>query len=103
MNTADTKPDLAPVAAPPSSLGGRSLVVRSFGLTDRGKVRPSNEDHFLIGELLRKFGDEADNARAVLLDFLRYFDDECPRECPRRRRRDRAARAGMGRSAAFSD
>jgi protein phosphatase len=29
------------------------LRVRSFGLTDRGRVRPSNEDQFLIGELTR--------------------------------------------------
>lgn len=28
-------------------------TVRSFGLTDRGKVRPSNEDHFVIAELAR--------------------------------------------------
>ncbi len=27
--------------------------LRSFGLTDRGKVRPTNEDHFLIAELVR--------------------------------------------------
>jgi protein phosphatase len=27
--------------------------LRSFGLTDRGKVRPTNEDHFLIAELAR--------------------------------------------------
>ncbi len=52
MNVADTKPDLVPVAAP-SSLGGQPLVVRSFGMTDRGHVRPSNEDHFLIAELAR--------------------------------------------------
>jgi protein phosphatase len=32
-------------AAPPT--------VHSFGLTDRGNHRPSNEDHFLIGELAR--------------------------------------------------
>jgi protein phosphatase len=27
--------------------------VQSFGLTDRGRVRPTNEDHFLIAELAR--------------------------------------------------
>jgi protein phosphatase len=30
-----------------------SILVRSFGLTDPGRVRPSNEDHFLIAELAR--------------------------------------------------
>lgn len=30
-----------------------SILVMSSGLTDRGKVRPSNEDHFLIAELAR--------------------------------------------------
>jgi protein phosphatase len=30
-----------------------SLGVRAFGLTDRGKVRSSNEDHFLAAELTR--------------------------------------------------
>jgi hypothetical protein len=29
------------------------VAVRSFGLTDRGKVGPSNEDHFLIAEVAR--------------------------------------------------
>jgi protein phosphatase len=29
------------------------VAVHSFGHTDRGKVRPSNEDHFLIAELAR--------------------------------------------------
>jgi protein phosphatase len=29
------------------------LAVRSFGLTDRGKVRPTNEDQFLIATLLK--------------------------------------------------
>jgi serine/threonine protein phosphatase PrpC len=29
------------------------VLVRSFGLTDPGKVRDSNEDHFLIAELAR--------------------------------------------------
>lgn len=30
-----------------------SVFVKSFGLTDRGRVRASNEDHFLIAELAR--------------------------------------------------
>jgi serine/threonine protein phosphatase PrpC len=38
-------------AAPDLPLHGPR--VRSFGLTDRGKVRPTNEDHFLIAELAR--------------------------------------------------
>jgi serine/threonine protein phosphatase PrpC len=29
------------------------VTVRSFGLTDPGRVRPTNEDHFLIAELAR--------------------------------------------------
>jgi protein phosphatase len=38
---------LPPEAPPPP------LSVRAFGLTDRGKVRPANEDHFLVAELSR--------------------------------------------------
>jgi len=52
MNLADTRPDLEPVAIPPS-LTGQPLVVHSFGMTDRGQVLPSNEDHFLIADLTR--------------------------------------------------
>jgi PPM family protein phosphatase len=29
------------------------LVVSSFGATDRGRVRPTNEDHFLIADLVK--------------------------------------------------
>ncbi len=31
----------------------RTFSVRSFGLTDAGKVRPANEDHFVVVELAR--------------------------------------------------
>jgi PPM family protein phosphatase len=42
------------VADPPRVQGSPTpIAVHSFGLTDRGKVRPSNEDHFLIAELAR--------------------------------------------------
>jgi serine/threonine protein phosphatase PrpC len=52
MKLTDTQPDLVPVAAH-SSLSGQPLVVHSFGMTDRGQVRPRNEDHFLVAELTR--------------------------------------------------
>src|SRR5262249_20632432 len=52
MSIPDTKPDLVPLDAP-ASVSGNPLVVRSYGLTDRGQVRSSNQDHFLIGELRR--------------------------------------------------
>ncbi len=45
MTPDDTSRHLAP---PPSP-----VAVRSFGLSDPGRVRPSNEDRFLIAELAR--------------------------------------------------
>src|ERR1051325_3613430 len=43
MNDAVTQ--AVPVIAKPA------LAVKAFGLTDKGKVRPNNEDQFLIAEL----------------------------------------------------
>ena len=42
-------------SVPLASLESRppSLVVTSFGATDRGRVRPTNEDHFLIADLAK--------------------------------------------------
>ena len=31
----------------------RALTVKAFGITDKGKVRPTNEDQFLIAELTK--------------------------------------------------
>jgi serine/threonine protein phosphatase PrpC len=42
------RPELGVLASPPPP-----VAVRSYGMTDRGNVRPSNEDHFLIAELVR--------------------------------------------------
>jgi serine/threonine protein phosphatase PrpC len=46
---------LATISAAPASAGRQApeqmLAVRSFGLTHPGKVRPKNEDQFLIAEL----------------------------------------------------
>ena len=47
----DTVPDRSLSVAHRDALG-----VRSFGITDPGKVRPSNEDNFLIAELARTLG-----------------------------------------------
>jgi protein phosphatase len=52
MSLPDTVPDLAP-APPAQPKADRPFAVRSFGLTDAGKVRPTNEDHFAIVELAR--------------------------------------------------
>ena len=44
----DTVREMSKPNADPVALG-----VRSFGLTDSGRIRPSNEDNFLIAELAR--------------------------------------------------
>src|SRR5207244_13253355 len=52
MSPADTLPYLTPApAAQPKT--ARPFTVRSFGLTDPGRVRPANEDRFVVVELSR--------------------------------------------------
>lgn len=50
MSQADTELDL--VVEPPAE-ARPPLAVRAAGLTDRGQVRPTNEDHFAVAELAR--------------------------------------------------
>ena len=50
MDEPTTLPDMSLSAAASSR---QALAVRSFGLTDRGRVRPSNQDQFLIAELTK--------------------------------------------------
>src|SRR6202023_2399241 len=53
MTQPKTEPEIAGAesVAPPQP---RPLfTVRSFGLTDTGRVRPANEDHFVVVELAR--------------------------------------------------
>src|ERR1700716_3131222 len=50
MKQASTITEITSTAKPPSS---RPLSVRTFGLTDPGRVRPTNEDQFLIVELAK--------------------------------------------------
>jgi protein phosphatase len=58
MSSTWTSSDLNGVATQPAEtreepLSRRPLTVRSYGLTDRGKVRDTNEDQFLIAVLLK--------------------------------------------------
>ncbi|MEI7684171.1 MAG: protein phosphatase 2C domain-containing protein [Planctomycetota bacterium] len=52
-NSSTRKPDAAPAAHPSIPSPRPPFKVQSFGLSDRGKVRRSNEDCFLIAELSR--------------------------------------------------
>jgi protein phosphatase len=42
-----------PINEPVARMRHRALAVRAFGLTDKGRVRPSNEDQFLSAELTK--------------------------------------------------
>lgn len=53
MSQPDTEPDLARPEPPAAPHQDRPFAVRSFGLTDCGRVRPTNEDHFVVVELAR--------------------------------------------------
>jgi len=53
MSPPDTQLDLVPAEPPPRPAPSRPFTVRSFGMTDTGRVRPSNEDRFVIVELAR--------------------------------------------------
>ena len=52
MSPATLDPNITPPESrhPEETLDTSALAVSSFGLTDPGRVRPANEDHFLIAE-----------------------------------------------------
>src|SRR5688572_31462490 len=53
-STVDTSAPQAPTAVSfPTATPPAQLVVTAFGITDKGKVRPANEDQFLIAELTK--------------------------------------------------
>ena len=47
------QPATGPPAPPPVTAPPTPVNVRAFGLSDRGQVRTSNEDNFLVAELAR--------------------------------------------------
>ena len=50
MSEPSALPEITP---PPEPSSSQPLAVRTFGLTDPGRVRPSNEDQFLVAELAK--------------------------------------------------
>jgi protein phosphatase len=54
MSLVATHPDLDLAATAVLEPPGRSLKVSSFGLSDTGRVRPGNEDSFLIADLAKR-------------------------------------------------
>src|SRR3954447_20912924 len=53
MSQPKTEPERARARPPAPPTTDRPLTVRSFGLSDPGRVRPSNEDRFVVVELAR--------------------------------------------------
>ena len=53
MSLPDTEPELVRAGPPPQPMPARPFTMRGFGLTDPGRVRPSNEDRFVVVELAR--------------------------------------------------
>jgi len=53
MSLADTQPELPRFNPRVATKPTQAFTVQSFGLTDTGRVRQSNEDHFVIVELAR--------------------------------------------------
>jgi serine/threonine protein phosphatase PrpC len=53
MSVPNKEPDLNSTISLVLPKTDRPFTVRSFGLTDLGRVRPGNEDHFVIVELAR--------------------------------------------------
>src|SRR5262245_41111988 len=53
MTLPETDPEIGRAEGPEPLDARPPCAVRSAGRTDRGRVRPSNEDHFAVAELAR--------------------------------------------------
>jgi serine/threonine protein phosphatase PrpC len=53
MSLSDTTPELVVAGSLSRPATGRQFTVRAFGLSNQGRVRPSNEDRFVVVEFAR--------------------------------------------------
>jgi len=72
MALADTQPELPRISPMAPAKAPQPFTVRSFGISDTGRVRKSNEDHFVIVELARTMHVHGTNIHQALAQYSHH-------------------------------